>query len=39
MTAACTRARAFADEFGPTARFDVDAAFSDFIDWLEREQP
>jgi len=27
----------FADEFGPTARFDVDAAFSDFTDWLEGE--
>lgn len=29
----------FADEFGLPARFNVDAAFSDFMDWLEGEQP
>ncbi|MDW6026552.1 NAD(P)-dependent oxidoreductase [Mesorhizobium sp. BAC0120] len=28
----------FADEFGPPARFGVDAAFSDFIEWLEGER-
>lgn len=27
----------FADEFGPTARFDVDAAFRDMMDWLSGE--
>lgn len=27
----------FAAEFGPTARFGVDAAFSDFMDWLQNE--
>jgi len=29
----------FAEEFGPTARFDVDAAFGDFMDWLEGGEP
>ncbi|CAN7640371.1 NAD-dependent epimerase/dehydratase family protein [Brucella pseudogrignonensis] len=29
----------FSEEFGPTAHFDVDAAFSDFMAWLEHNQP
>ncbi len=29
----------FSEEFGPTARFNVDAAFNDFMAWLEHNQP
>lgn len=29
----------FTEEFGPAARFDVDAAFADFMAWLESGEP
>jgi UDP-glucuronate 4-epimerase len=30
--------RRFTDEFGPTARFDADAAFADYMNWLDADE-